>query len=228
MFDTVIIVPYRDRKEQLQYFIDNTCYLIENNMKNSKIVIVEQEKGKKFNRGKLLNIGFKEYTNLTKYFITHDVDINPTNKCIIEFYNKDISDKDVLGIYTSVCDTLGGIIKIQDKVIQTVNGFPNDIWGWGAEDKALQNRVQHYNIRINKNLKNNKSHPEYLLRFDNIDDRDSSNHEKNRIFQYELYPRLSNTEQNKEILRTGLNNIEYEIVERKKLNNIVELLKVKI
>ena len=52
-----------------------------------------------------------------------------------------------MGIYTSHCNTLGGIIKLNDKTIQKINGFPNNIWGWGTEDKALQNRAEFYNIK---------------------------------------------------------------------------------
>ena len=38
--------------------------------------------------------------------------------------------------------------------IQKINGFPNDVWGWGTEDKALQNRTEYYNIKKITNLTN--------------------------------------------------------------------------
>ena len=32
-----------------------------------------------------------------------------------------------------------------------INGFPNNFWGWGEEDKALQNRAEAFGIEIKKN-----------------------------------------------------------------------------
>ena len=61
-----------------------------------------------------------------------------------KYYNKEINENTVLAILTSICNTYGGIIKICNKTIDKINGFPNNIWGWGVEDKALKNRVLRY------------------------------------------------------------------------------------
>ena len=52
-----IIVPYRDRDEHLMRFLPamESSNLLEGI--DYEILIVEQEKGKPFNRGKLLNVG---------------------------------------------------------------------------------------------------------------------------------------------------------------------------
>jgi len=60
-FENVIIIPYRNRKEHLDLFITNVIPLFETYLKPFKLVVVEQEDGKLFNRGMLLNIGFNEY-----------------------------------------------------------------------------------------------------------------------------------------------------------------------
>ena len=157
MYENIIAIPFRNREKHLEYFIENSVPLIEKHLPNTKVVVVEQNQGKLFNRGVLLNVAFKEYQNKTKYFFTHDVDLNPTLKCINEHYTKEVNDTDVLGIYTSGCNTLGGIIKIQDSTIHKINGFPNNIWGWGTEDKALQNRAEYYNIKKITNITNSKN-----------------------------------------------------------------------
>ena len=193
MHDNIIIIPYRNREAHLDYFIKNTVPLIQEYLPNSKVVVIEQNEGKLFNRGMILNIGFKEYENKTKYFFTHDVDINPTIKCIKEFYVEEVNNTDILGIYTSQYDTLGGIIKIKDSTIQKINGFPNDIWGWGAEDKALQNRSEYYNIKKKTNLTNKIEHPEYLLRFNDIDDRIRKNYSENSQKHYNHFHTLGCT-----------------------------------
>ena len=140
MYENIIAIPFRQREKHLDYFIKHSVPLIEKNMPNTKIVVVEQNEGKLFNRGAILNVAFKEYENKTKYFFTHDVDLNPTEKCIKDFYIKNVKNDDILGIYTSQFNTMGGIIKITNYTIKKINGFPNNFWGWGIEDKALQNR----------------------------------------------------------------------------------------
>ena len=56
--------------------------------------------------------------------------------------------------------------------IQKINGFPNNFWGWGTEDTALQKRAEFYNKIISKFLVNDNScKKEYLLRVNDINDR---------------------------------------------------------
>jgi hypothetical protein len=226
MYNNIIIIPYRNRKKHLDYYIKNTIPLIRKHLKNTKVIVVEQEKGKLFNRGMMLNIGFHEYQS--KYFITQDVDINPTEKCIIYYYNKEVNDNNVLGIYTSHCNTLGGIIKIKKKDLYKINGFPNDIWGWGSEDKALQNRSEYYGLKKITNLLNNKKHPDLILRFNDVNDRIKKNTSKNTNIHYNLFKKLNKEEKEKMILSSGLNNLKYKIIEKTYINDIVEKIKVSV
>ena len=228
MYENIIAIPFRNRDKHLEYFIKNTAPLLQQYLPNSKVVVVEQNEGKLFNRGALLNVAFKEYENKTKYFFTHDVDLNPTKKFIEEHYIKEVNYTDVLGIYTSSCNTLGGIIKIKDSTIQKINGFPNDIWGWGAEDKALQNRAQYYNINKITTLTNKVEHPLYLLRFNDVNDRNTTNNSKNTNKHYTKFNKLNNEQKLQEIISSGLNNLEYTILERKMVHDIVELIKVDV
>lgn len=64
-----IIVPYRDRAHHLSKFLPHYRKLLP----DAEIIIVEQEPGKPFNRGKLLNIGFLESD--ADYFCFQDVDM---------------------------------------------------------------------------------------------------------------------------------------------------------
>jgi hypothetical protein len=228
MFDNIIIIPYRQREEHLGYFIKNTVPLLKEHLPNTKILVIEQNEGKLFNRGKLINVGFKEYENKTKYFFTHDVDLNPTLKCINKYYNSCVGDNDVLGIYTSQCNTLGGIIKITNDAIHKINGFPNDIWGWGTEDKALQNRAEYFNINKITSLTNKTDHPEYILRFNDIDDRVRRDISHNTRKHYTTFERLNNEGKKKEILSSGLNNLEYKVINKTNITDMVEVIKVEI
>ena len=66
-FENIILIPYRDRKEHLDYFIKHTVTLIEKYMPKSRVLVIEQKEGKLFNRGKLLNVGFAEYKDKCNY-----------------------------------------------------------------------------------------------------------------------------------------------------------------
>ena len=220
MYDTIIIIPYRARENHLKYYIDNTVPLLKKHMPNSKVVVIEQDwNNKLFNRGCLINIGVKEYENKTAHCMTHDVDINPFEETILKYYVDPIPDNSIKGIYTSVCNTLGGIIKMQSKTFFDINGFPNNIWGWGQEDKALQNRAEFKKVNITKNiLNNNPNQGKYLLRFNDIDDRKPYRG-----------PNMYNDKiSNEKILTSGLNNLQYTILERRDINDYVELIKVSI
>lgn len=228
MYENIIAIPFRDRDIHLDYFIKNTFPLIEEHLPNTKVVVIEQNKGKLFNRGILLNVAFKEYENKTNYFFTHDVDINPTKKCIEEHYIKVVNEEEVLGIYTSCSNTLGGIIKIKNSTIHKINGFPNDIWGWGTEDKALQNRSEYYNVKKITNLTNKVEHPLYLLRFNDVNDRERKYTSQNTNKHYIRFKSLNNEQKLQEIMSSGLNNLKYTIIERKMIHNMVEVIKVEI
>ena len=54
-----VIIPYRDRREHLKTFIRSFKGFMSNKGINHHIIVVNQDNGKLFNRGMLLNIGFK-------------------------------------------------------------------------------------------------------------------------------------------------------------------------
>ena len=218
-----IIIPYRNRQEHLDFFLENSAPKILLN-ENFDILIIEQDNNKLFNRGVLINIGFLN-TN-SNFIITHDVDLNPTDKSI-PFYN---INKSIFGIYTSSSNTLGGIVKISKEHFNKINGFPNNYWGWGCEDKALQNRAEHYDIDIEKNILN-KDHnkDEFFKIFNNINDRVRDSHfNKKTNFEYHLFKKNNFNKKEEYIKKSGLNNIKYKIIEKKEISYKVNKLKVKI
>ena len=75
MYNNIIAIPYRKREKHLKHYIKHTVPLIQKFLPNTRVVVIEQNKGKLFNRGKILNVAFKEYENKTKYFLTNDVDL---------------------------------------------------------------------------------------------------------------------------------------------------------
>jgi len=228
-FENVIIIPYRDRKEHLDLFIKDVIPLFEKYLKPFKVVIVEQEEGKLFNRGMLLNIGFNEYKDKCNYFYNHDVDVYPNEKCVKEFYTS-IKDNTMIGIYTPPGETLGTVIKFTKPIFEKINGYPNNFWGWGVEDKSLQNRVEYMRIPIFKYLRRNSSNiNEYITVKNDINDRKMDNLFSDKThFEYDIFNTLIDSIKIKYIMQNGLNNLYYKIISIETINKNVEIIKVNI
>lgn len=197
IYDSIILIPYRNRESHLKYFLDNTLPIFNQLLPNNKIVILHQANDKLFNRGKLLNVGFKENLDKTKYFITHDVDVNPFHDTVKNLYTDNVNEK-VKGIFTSQHNTLGGVVKISSDNISKINGFPNGCWGWGGEDKALQNRAEFNNLEIEKNILScDNCYQDFFFRFDDIDDREKKDDMLRFEDNYINFPKLSSEEKKK-------------------------------
>jgi len=140
--NTVIIVPFRDnkfqeRKKQLELF--------KRHYKDYNVLIVEQsDDSRKFNRGALLNIGFKYCYKNYKYFIFHDVDILTPIETMEKYYFNELNGTVHLGHMTNKCIGcklfFGAINKFDGDSFKKINGFPNTFWGWGDEDVVLYYR----------------------------------------------------------------------------------------
>jgi hypothetical protein len=217
MFNYCILIPYRNRETHLEYFINHTVPILP---KHFQVCVIEQGDELLFNRGKLLNIGFQENKNNFDIFITHDVDLNPTKNTFENFYDIEIEPNLFWGIYTSCWNTLGGIISFQKETFERINGFPNNFFGWGTEDKALQNRAELYQVKIQKNILNNDPKRfDYFKIFDDVQDRvktpDYWNKEKMEVF---VFPQLSE-QQKKEYVRRqgGINSLQYKLIHKEVL-----------
>lgn len=135
-----IIVPYRDndaqeRAPQLKKFIEHFKKFLKGF--KYQIFIIEQSFEnplKKFNRGKLLNIGIQRAINL-KYdvIISHDVDIYPKENMLpyytcIPKYPNHIGN--VWKTKYTKWEFVGGIMSMTPEQLKKTNGYPNDFWGW--------------------------------------------------------------------------------------------------
>ncbi len=224
MFDNIILIPYRNRKEHFDYFLKNSWTLIKKHLPNTKLVVIEQEEGKLFNRGKLLNVGFKEYLDKTKYFITHDVDVNPTMNALNTSYIN--TDYDIIRINCPHKKSLGRICKLSSDSVNKINGHPNYIWGWGIEDRALFYRSVIMGCSVSP-LYNKYNEFKSLSHTSNVEiykgEKLIISEKENNIFN-----KATKEEQLNHIMSSGLNNLEYEILERKDIEENVEWIKVTI
>ncbi len=128
-----IIVPYRDRAEHLAEFLTGMLKIEQ----EKEIIIVEQEEGKPFNRGKLLNIGaiYSKGTHL----IMHDVDMIPMFK---EYPIRDgvtqLSSSDIQTV-----NYLGGVTMFDSDTFFAIGGYSNNFFS-RAEDNECWFNMRKY------------------------------------------------------------------------------------
>jgi len=161
-----IIVPYRDREEQLQRFINHTTKYLSNRKLDFLIIVVEQLDDKEFNRGKLLNIGFKEAKKKRcDYVVFHDVDMLAEK---VDYSFSDIpmhlaSDNLPFDHY------FGGITLFPIDYFEKINGFSNVYWGWGFEDDDLRYRCISKEVPMVRVTQTSKNIPTTSLKLNGVD-----------------------------------------------------------
>ena len=224
MYENVIIIPYRRRESHLKSFIDDVVPLFRKYLTPFKLVIVEQEDGKLFNRGRLLNIAFTEYKDIARFFITQDVDTCPLEDCVKKLYGNNLYD--VLRIFNPHDSSLGGVCKLSRDAAFTMNGFPNHIWGWGIEDRALYYRGKISNVNMSLNL-SNRNNFRILPHTTNVVTYTGENKIISDL-ENEIFHCTDEERKRAHILSSGLNVMEYTIIERTAIANDIELIKVYI
>tara|TARA_B100001123_G_C15205699_1_gene985147 strand:- start:56 stop:718 length:663 start_codon:yes stop_codon:yes gene_type:complete len=212
-----IIIPYRNREEHLKMFMKKVYPLFKKYLNSFIIVISEQDDSSKFNRGKLINAAFKELNKRypITYIMTHDVDLIPKDEnCVKTVYT---NSSDLTRIHNAHGSSLGGVVKMKKEIFELCNGFPNHIWGWGIEDRALFLRVLYKDIKIeNKFYRYCTEQP----------------HMKNgRLYEGELkqisdiYTQTNDLDNRKKIYESGLSNINYVLNHSEQVNENTILFK---
>ena len=137
--DSLVVVPYRDRSEQLNKFIHTFNKVYTPALKSVDLCIVEQTPGRKFNRGLIKNIGgIYAREQHYKYIYFNDVDILCNGDVLGSAHAQ--TDWDAATLFSAHRQCFGGAVKLTTDSFHTCNGFPSDLWGWGLEDRSLYYR----------------------------------------------------------------------------------------
>ena len=145
-----IIVPYRNRESHLNIFIPYIEEYLGTKV-DYKVFVIEQRDDKPFNRGKLLNVGYKESGPDFDYYCFHDVDMLPID-----------ADYSYCDVPTHLANTLngeesfynyfGGVTILSKLDFKIINGYSNEYWGWGFEDDDLLKRCEMCNLTLDKRV----------------------------------------------------------------------------
>lgn len=170
-----IIVPFRNRHEHLvefervvgNYFFDKDI--------NYRIIVVEQDDAKQFNRGMLLNIGFIYAEKMRcDYVVFHDVDmlpidvdysftLKPLHMATNFIIEKGESPREMFEQY------FGGVTIFPSKTFRQIDGYSNKYWGWGYEDTDLLYRCEKHGVELNTLRLKNVGKNGTALKFNGVD-----------------------------------------------------------
>lgn len=193
-----IIVPYRSRETHLEAFKKKMSQYLNARKIPFEIIIIHQDNAKLFNRGMLLNIGFKIAEDLKcDYVVFHDVDMIPLR---VDYSYPDTPVHLATDFKTAEGETnretfdeyFGGVTMFPMDDFRKINGFSNKYWGWGYEDtdllyRCIKNDISLGSVKI-KNMGANGTN----LKFNGIDAYvrgiNKFNLDKNITFFISFYP----------------------------------------
>ena len=168
----VFIIPYRNRPQHKYFFLNymtQTVIADKYPKEQVEFYFAHQHDRRTFNRGAMKNIGFSavrekypdDYKKIT--FVFNDVDTIPF---------ADIFDYETIpGVvkhFYGFNYALGGIVAISGADFERINGFPN-YWGWGMEDKVIQDRCLAHHLKIDRSQFFSIGSPEILQLFDGVE-----------------------------------------------------------
>jgi len=217
-----IIVPYRDRKDHLKKFIPSieSCDFLEGI--DYEILIVEQEEGKPFNRGKLLNVGAIQ-SHTASYYCFHDVDMLPliSDYSYVSNPTHLAGEAEQFGFKLPYQGYFGGVTLFDKHSFIKVNGYSNDYWGRGAEDDDVMFRC------VAREVKASRKNGRYRsLSHERNITQDLYNENLRKFFGFKNGLNLDTI--NQKIDSDGLTTLEYEVLEERKISTKATLVKVRI
>jgi hypothetical protein len=160
-----VITIYRDtanksRSKQRKLFIELMNALLEPLCGFHIYIITQSDDGEKFNIGKLKNIGF-EIASKGGYdnYIFSDIDAIPDTELIKYFYGNidgfySLARWGTRYSYNNYYKTkifMGMLIGCNKESFIKVNGYPNNLWGWGSEDDMLRGRIIWNGVKLQQN-----------------------------------------------------------------------------
>ncbi|XP_004372392.1 beta-1,4-galactosyltransferase 1 isoform X1 [Trichechus manatus latirostris] len=142
-----IIIPFRNRQEHLKYWLYYLHPILQRQQLDYGVYVINQDGDSMFNRAKLLNVGFQEALKDYDYncFVFSDVDLIPmddhnTYRCFSQPRHISVA-MDKFGFSLPYVQYFGGVSALSKQQFLTINGFPNNYWGWGGEDDDIFNRL---------------------------------------------------------------------------------------
>ncbi|KAL9965112.1 hypothetical protein ACROYT_G028865 [Oculina patagonica] len=151
-----LIIPYRNRQEQLSIFVRHLHPMLKKQNVDYRIFVIEQAEQTPFNRAMLFNIGFNESLKFDQYecFVFHDVDLIPEDdrneySCPSSPRHMSVA-VDTFKYLLPYENIFGGVGSFTREHFELINGFSNEFWGWGGEDDDLFRRITAKGLKLKR------------------------------------------------------------------------------
>ncbi|XP_022104366.1 uncharacterized protein LOC110986643 isoform X2 [Acanthaster planci] len=151
-----IIFPYRNRSYHLPIVLRYLTPMLQRQLLEFAFYSINQENNLAFNRAMLMNVGFVEALNFSRWdcFIFHDVDHLPLSD--FNYYGCSgmprhfLSGADRWKYKLPYANFFGAVTGFTTSNILKINGFPNVYWGWGGEDDEIWERVKEVGLPVSR------------------------------------------------------------------------------
>ena len=207
-----VLVPFRDRFEELLQFVPHMNKFLSQQHLNFKIYILNQVDNFRFNRASLINVGFLISQEECDYIAMHDVDLLPLNQELSYQYPVrpgpfHVASPELHPRY-HYATFVGGILLIKREDFLLVNGMSNKYWGWGLEDDEFYVRLKEAGLNVSRpvNISTGSNNT-----FAHVHDRLKRKRDMAKCFNQREVTRRRDKE-------TGLNNVAYAIAGEHKMN----------
>jgi xylosylprotein 4-beta-galactosyltransferase len=154
-----LIVPYRNRFEELTQFIPHISKFLSRQHISFSIFIVNQVDAYRFNRAALINAGFLYARSADggnprcDYIGLHDVDLLPLNDALSYDYPRDgpfhVAAPGLHPRY-DYPNFIGAILLLKVEDFERVKGMSNQYWGWGMEDDEFFARLKDAKLEVHR------------------------------------------------------------------------------
>ncbi|CAF4838907.1 unnamed protein product [Pieris macdunnoughi] len=146
-----IIVPFRDRFEELLEFVPHMYKFLKKQNILFDIFVIQQKDSNRFNRASLINVGYIFTNKNYDYIAMHDVDLLPINDNLKYDYPGlgplHISSPETHPKY-HYATFIGGILLVSRDHFELVKGMSNNYWGWGLEDDEFYVRLKDAGLKV--------------------------------------------------------------------------------
>jgi len=199
-----IIVPFRDREEHLNIWLNHMHPFLQRQLLEYRIFVVEEVPHKVFNKAMMMNIGFIEARKLfnADCLIFHDVDMIPEDDrnlyaCMEKprhlgaFCDKWNYTLPYYGLF-------GGAISLTPAEFIRFNGYSNEFFGWGGEDDDMFQRVRASKTNITR-------FPQEVSKYTML------KHGRDKGNPYNSHAVKGFRARPKHYLKDGLNTLQYEV-----------------
>lgn len=206
-----VVVPFRDRFEELLEFVPHMNEFLNNQEINHKIYVINQVDQYRFNRASLINVGFTIAVNDgCDYIAMHDVDLLPLNPQLSYAYPNTglfhVASPEYHPRY-HYPTFVGGILLVKREDFELVNGMSNKYWGWGLEDDEFYVRLKEVGLNVSRPV-NLTTNVENTFRHNH--DRVVRKRDMTKCFSQREVTRRRDRQ-------TGLQNVAYTIQSQKSL-----------